>query len=674
MTRARPILLTGGGTGGHVYPALAVSQALRETEPDTSFAYVGVKGGIEERIALKNDIRFLAVRTAPFPGLRRPLALIKFALTVGVGTLQAAVHLLKLRPSTLVATGGYVSAPAVFAAVALRKLRLLDLRIFVHEQNASPGRLNRLVARFADVVGLSFHHTATYLPGAPAQYVGYPVRPTLREAVRAADAGETACTLLDGIPKGRKIILAFGGSQGARTVNRAIVDALEVLQKHPDVFVLHGCGRRQRSGYDPEADVIARLAKLKLDRPLEDFYKRVAYVDDMGAVYRAASLVVSRGGAGTVKEICAVGRPSVLLPKAGLSGDHQVMNALVLEQAGAGIVLLEEPAVADEGLLPSVPGWRLAEAIGMLLQDSERLEAMGDKALSLDDPDAMSRILAAMRGGEPNAADHEERVIERVEIRLAEQLPGQLLGYVRDWRADNKGRASDEIPGYSYLVYRASSMLTASAWRARNVGVKLIGLLGLKSATPLLRHLFEDPTPASRFARLVGGDRVQNGFIRRNTCVTLRQIGEATDDAEAVLQAGVTDSYWEVRREACTAIRVIGSRLHAREWARNAVEVLLKDPSFEVRIAAIRAVGETRSMEDGLPLVRPFYMDVNWKVRNAVLLAFDRWATTGTEAQRQVLIQEFDQVLLTAGGYRPVFGLKETARSVSGSLRGIGRS
>ena len=670
---SRTILLTGGGTGGHVYPAVAIAQALRQTDSDVRFVYAGVRGGIEEAIAQRYDMPFCRIVAAPYPGLRRPLRFLVFALTVGFGTLLALGHLLRHRPSAVVATGGYVAAPAVFAAVVARTLRLLRLRIFVHEQNMRPGRLNMLVARFADVVGVSFPGSEKYLAASPARYVGYPVRPGLRAALEAGPDGGVP-EVLDDLPPGRKIVLAFGGSQGARTVNRAVVDALVHLHDREDVFVVHGVGRRQRGGYDPEADVAQRIRRLQgageLPESLEHVYRRVPYIDDIGTVYQAASLVVCRGGAGTIKELCAVGRPGVVLPKAGLAGDHQVMNALVLEQAGAGVVLHEEPSVGVDGLLPAVPGDRLAAAVTGLLDDPDRLVSMASAAAALDDPDAMARILSALATTPAVEALAEvaevpqESTAARPEIGLAEKAPGALLGHVRSWQLAHPAVPVRAIPGLAYLQYRAASMTTAGAWRIRNVGVKLIGLLHIEDQVPLLRWLFEDPVLAGRVARLCGGDRAQNGFIRRNILSALIQIGVVDEDVQAVVKAGVTDRYWEVRREACHAIRRLPT-LHSLDWARETAERLLSDRTFEVRIAAIRAVGATLDPSDGLPLLQPFYMDANWKIRHAVLTAFDLWAEGADAALLERLRAEFDNVLLTAGGYRPVFGLKETAHHVS---------
>ena len=663
------ILLTGGGTGGHVYPALAVAQAVRAEQPETRFAYAGVKGGIEENVANKHDIPFMKIVTAPYPGLRKPLQFTRFAVTIALGTTMALFHLLRMRPDVLVATGGYVSAPAVFAAVILKALRLSRVQVVVHEQNMRPGRFNSLVARFADVVGVSFPGSEVCLPGADARYVGYPVRPALRLI------GETKSHALDDIPAGRTIILAFGGSQGARTVNRAMVDALVKLQHRDDIFVIHGVGRQQRSGYDPAADVAQRIATLQasgqLRERIDGFYRRCDYIDDIGSVYRAAGLVICRGGAGTVKEVCAVGRPSVILPKSGLAGDHQVVNALVLQDAGAAEVLLEEPTVHGDTLLPAVSGDRLADRVIALLDTAGQLDAMKDAARSLDDPGAMERILSAVDGRLPvqTTSDDVSGQPQSADMELAAKLPGALLATVRSWLRQHPERSIERTPGYSYLCYRAASMTASPAWRVRNVGVKLIGLLKLEDRIPLLRHLFFDPTTASWLARRLGGERVQNGFIRRNLVSSLISIGVINEDVVAVLQSALTDSYFEVRRECWRAIRLLGPELAEKPWVRGALQSALEDRCFEVRIAAIRAVPAVCAVDNGLPMLQRFYLDPNWQIREGVMRAFELWLHAGaTPEQLARLREEFDEILLTAGGYRPLFGLKGTARRVARGL------
>ena len=663
----RRILLTGGGTGGHVYPALAVAEAVREHSPDASFAYAGVRGGIEHSIAERNGFPFFPIVTAPYPGLRQPLKLSRFLVRVSFGTLLALWHLMRLRPDVVVATGGYVSAPAVFAAVILRAMRLLPVRVFVHEQNMRPGRLNTLVARFADVVGVSFKGSESWLGGARALYVGYPVRPALRDSSR----GEPA--VLSGIPRDKTLVLAFGGSQGARTINRSVIDALPQLQDRDDVFILHGIGRRQRSGYDPEADVAARIAALQasgaLRRDLAQFYRAVPYIDDIGAVYRAASLVVCRGGAGTVKEIAAIGRPAIVLPKAGLSDDHQVLNALALEQAGAAIVLLEEPAVTADGLIDTVPGSRVAASIVELLDDPDRMTAMAIAARQLDDPDATIRILEAMTGAScPDVSSCVAPIAGQVEMTLAALGPAALLENVRRWRVQNPTSLPETIEGFQYLQYRAASMLADSDWQSRNVGIKLAGLLQLRELIPLLRFVAEDMTPASWLARACGGDRAQNGFIRRNVMEAVGLIGLVDENVEAIVRAGTEDSYFEARREALRALHRLGAPLSDAPWTKAAVRRGLADSCFEVRIAAIGAAAPTLGLDEGLSLLEPFHHDGNWQIREAVLATFDAWAQTADAAGCSRLQTAFEDVLLTAGGYRPVFGLKQTARRVARRL------
>ncbi|MBZ4660395.1 MAG: UDP-N-acetylglucosamine--N-acetylmuramyl-(pentapeptide) pyrophosphoryl-undecaprenol, partial [Desulfacinum sp.] len=160
----RRVLLTGGGTGGHVNPALAIAEAIKEREPDARFLYVGVAGKAEAVIVKRAGYPLAFVSSRGFPGMRPSPALLRFVATVGWGILQAAVILLRFRPHWVIATGGYVSAPIVSAAIFLRFLRVAPVRIYMHEQNSVPGQMNALLGRWADRVLLTFPHTLSYFP------------------------------------------------------------------------------------------------------------------------------------------------------------------------------------------------------------------------------------------------------------------------------------------------------------------------------------------------------------------------------------------------------------------------------------------------------------------------------------------------------------------------------
>ena len=242
MSKRETFIFTGGGTGGHVAPALAIAEGIRANHPGAFFLYVGVQGKAEDGMVQKAwseefssqraSIRF--VRSMGFPGMN--LQAIRFAFALGIGIVQALLILLLHRPSLIVATGGYVSAPIVFAAQLLRMMKLIKTKIFLHEQNAVLGRMNREGVRFADCVGTAF--PGTKVPSTKKEFVGYPVRSSVvsSSVENKEELRNRARADLD-IPPDAKVVFAFGGSQGARTINRGIVHALPFLLAVVPVFL-----------------------------------------------------------------------------------------------------------------------------------------------------------------------------------------------------------------------------------------------------------------------------------------------------------------------------------------------------------------------------------------------------------------------------------------------------
>ncbi len=336
-------LFTGGGTGGHLYPALAIARELAR-DPDNELLYVGIRGRAEERI-LGGDRRdpripLVFAMSAGFPGLS-PRLLPGFLLTLGFGVLQAAGHLLRFRPDLVFATGGYASAPAVFAAWGLRRLGLLKTRILIQEQNAQPGLMNRQAAKLADLVALTYPASVEHLPTRKVQLVGYPVRRDLLQR----PSREVACREF-GLDAARPVLLVFGGSQGARGVNRALYAILPDLLRQ-GIQIIHGYGTASGRGYDAGEEHAAAVGKLEKDPQLapllKDLYRPRDYMHDIRVAYAAATLVVARAGAGAIFELVRCGLPTILIPKMGLPADHQVANARAVQEAGAVEVVLERP-------------------------------------------------------------------------------------------------------------------------------------------------------------------------------------------------------------------------------------------------------------------------------------------------------------------------------------------
>jgi UDP-N-acetylglucosamine--N-acetylmuramyl-(pentapeptide) pyrophosphoryl-undecaprenol N-acetylglucosamine transferase len=352
MQAIKRILLAGGGTAGHVNPALAIGSALATEE--TRLLYVGVRGRVEEEVVPREGIPIKYILASGYPGSLSPETAV-FLLKLLIGTIQSLFILLSFRPEIIVGTGGYVSAPVIIAASLLRKFRLGNARVLLHEQNAIPGKLNRLMGRFANQVLVTFPETLSYFPQ-NGIVVGYPLRKRIAKVSRA----EALQKINLHIPEGRKVVLVFGGSQGARAINQALIDALGFLLPYRDsLFIIHGVGLFKSNEYNAANDTEARLRRLYSEEQLRDingFYVYRAFFHDIELFYAISDLVVARGGAGSLNEISAMGLPALIIPKSNLPGDHQVMNARSMEKAGGAEILYEQISPANGKLVESSLG------------------------------------------------------------------------------------------------------------------------------------------------------------------------------------------------------------------------------------------------------------------------------------------------------------------------------
>lgn len=355
-------LFTGGGTGGHTYPAVAVAQELvRRGHPPETLRFVGGRRGIEGRVV--TDAGF-AIDLLPGRGLQRRLTPANLA-AIG-GAFAAFVMALRLvrryRPRVVVGFGGYASLPCVVAA------RVLRVPTIVHDQDAAPGLANRIGVRLGA-------HSAVSLPGAPrpgatrpgatrpgATLTGNPVRSSIASIVREP-ARDPA------------LLAVYGGAQGARTINRAVIGCYDHWRTRKDVMVRHVCGPRNE---------IECAEALEAQRREGDglTYELVPYEPHMEALLSRATLAVCRAGAGTIAELTVAGVPSVLVPLPGSPSDHQVRNARTLEGAGAAVVLLDRDC--DPGRLDAV--------VSELLAEPDRLDRMSAAARELGRPDAAARL------------------------------------------------------------------------------------------------------------------------------------------------------------------------------------------------------------------------------------------------------------------------------------------
>lgn len=349
-------LVTGGGTGGHVYPALAVADELvRRGHGRGSVRFVGALRGLEASAVpdAGYEIDLLGGR-----GVRRSLSPSALLANVGAlfgwfGAFVRAFRIVgKRTPRVVFGVGGYASAACVLAA------RLRRVPAVVHEQNAAPGMVNRVAVRLGARAAVS-------LPGTElrdATMTGNPVRVAITEIERAPDDH-------------RPLVVVTGGSLGAGTLNDAALELYERWRDRRDVMVRHVAGTRNHD------DVAARLDALR--RPKDALaYDLVAYEDDMAGAYRRASVFVCRAGAVTCAELTVTGTPAILVPLPGAPADHQTRNAEALAHAGAGLL------VPDHEL----DGARLDHELGVLLAAPHQLRAMSAAAHALGHPDAAARV------------------------------------------------------------------------------------------------------------------------------------------------------------------------------------------------------------------------------------------------------------------------------------------
>lgn len=350
------LLLAGGGTGGHLFPAVALAQRLLETEPEAQVRFVGTERGIEARILPQLGLPLETIEIAGFVGKG---AFAKLGLLfLGPKSLwQSRRILAEFRPDAVVGVGGYASAPVLLAAL------LRGIPTLIHEQNVWPGLTNRLLARWVKRVCLSYADSDRFFPRGRTVVTGNPLRRGME------DCPTVSC--------GKPTLLVFGGSRGARAINEAVAAALPRLEAfRGDLEILHQTGTEdlqrtreayQRAGWDPQGVV--------------------PFIDDMAGAYARAHLVVCRAGATTMAELTACGRPAIMIPFPQAAADHQTANARALARKGAALMLPQQELTPE----------RLAKLVAGLLKDRPRLHSMSAAAKSLGKAGAADRILRECR-------------------------------------------------------------------------------------------------------------------------------------------------------------------------------------------------------------------------------------------------------------------------------------
>ncbi|MEU3872650.1 MULTISPECIES: UDP-N-acetylglucosamine--N-acetylmuramyl-(pentapeptide) pyrophosphoryl-undecaprenol N-acetylglucosamine transferase [Streptomyces] len=375
-TTAFRLIVTGGGTGGHSYPALTAIRALQKRLSaegrSLDVLWIGTADGLEARVAPAEGIAFATVATGKIRRSSNPLKMmsaanVKDMARVPLGVAQARKLVADFRPDVVLATGGYVAVPAGLAA------RMCRRPLVLHEQTVRLGLANRKLASSATRIAVSSESTVPLLPEAvrgAAVVTGNPVRP---EVLAGHPDKAVAALGLHGFDRRLPTVYVTGGAQGSQQINDLVRDALPWLLERANV--IHQCG--------PGNVEELRRQAAALPAPVAGRYYLAGFVGpELPDVLALADVVVSRSGAGTLAELTALGKPAVFVPLASSAGNEQAHNARHLEEAGAAVALLGEVTVG-----------RLRDAVGPLLADPACREAMAERARAQGRPDAADRLV-----------------------------------------------------------------------------------------------------------------------------------------------------------------------------------------------------------------------------------------------------------------------------------------
>lgn len=357
------IVLTGGGTGGHIYPALAIGREAERRDPASELLYIGTKRGLESRIVPERGVRFESI---DITGIRRSLSLenVRTALRFVRGVRRAKSLLREFRPDAVVGTGGYVCGPVVYAAAKL------GIPTLLHEQNVVPGLTNKFLSRYADAVAVSFADSKPHFARVKSvEYAGNPCA----TAILGGDPIRGYASL--GLSPGTRFVLIVGGSRGAQTLNRAAAEAAAKLGGLPDVHFVFASGERYYEELKAEIDRIS-------DPSVASRLHVKSYISNMAEVLAATSLVVGRAGASFIAEFAALGVPAIYVPSPNVTNNHQQANAESVVRVGGGTMILER----------ELTGAKLYEAVAGIMGDEPRRVKMAEAAKSIGMPEAAGVI------------------------------------------------------------------------------------------------------------------------------------------------------------------------------------------------------------------------------------------------------------------------------------------
>jgi UDP-N-acetylglucosamine--N-acetylmuramyl-(pentapeptide) pyrophosphoryl-undecaprenol N-acetylglucosamine transferase len=378
------LVIAGGGTGGHVFPGVAVAEAMN-SYGDMDILWIGTGRPVEKAALLEHKWDYRVLDTRPLKG-SDITGIIRSLLELPLSIIRAFLWLRSFKPHVVLGIGGYVSGPVILAA------KMLRIPSAIHEQNLIPGLTNRLASRFVKTVFISFKETLKYFPKNKVIFTGNPIRKDIIELT-----GQQIKESQEIKKSSKSRLLILGGSQGAKCLNRLVSSAIKILwQSGFHLEVIHQTGKMDMS----------YVAKFYQEANIP--VKVTPFISDIGESYAWADLVICRAGAGTLAELTALGKPSILIPYPWAADSHQDANARELTEAGAAKCFSEK----------EIGAMRLAGEIQLLLENSKELLDMGEKALKLGKPNAageIASVLMEMTGHISSYSETESNSLKRSE-------------------------------------------------------------------------------------------------------------------------------------------------------------------------------------------------------------------------------------------------------------------
>ncbi|RFU63368.1 undecaprenyldiphospho-muramoylpentapeptide beta-N-acetylglucosaminyltransferase [Peribacillus glennii] len=357
------IVVSGGGTGGHIYPALALVREIKSKDKDSSFLYIGTEKGLEKEIVTREKIPFKSIHIT---GFKRKLSFdnVRTVARFLKGVRESKKMLKEFQADAVIGTGGYVCGPVVYAAAKL------GIPCIVHEQNSVPGLTNKFLSRYVDKVAICFEEAKQFFPENKTVLTGNP---------RASEVlnykGKEGLRKL-GLKQGVATVLVFGGSRGARPINEAVLKVMSELREKP-YQVLYVTGEVHFEQVAREIEMIGNPENVVI-KP---------YVNNMPEILSGVDLAVTRAGATTLAELTVLGIPSILIPSPYVTNNHQEKNARSLSDHGAAELVLEK----------ELTGSKLIATIDSVITDGKKLDAMKTAARAIGMPDAADRVYQVIK-------------------------------------------------------------------------------------------------------------------------------------------------------------------------------------------------------------------------------------------------------------------------------------